>query len=58
MLERQRLIYKHPVRYSWRRPWTGISERNTDDQAAGRMVQGQRNRSLKRRRLVMCLRSL
>jgi len=48
------------VRYRdcWCRPWTGISGRNAGDQAAGRMVQGQRNWSLKRRRLVMCLRSL
>ena len=39
----------------WRRPWTGISWQNASDQATGRMVQGQRNRSLKRRRLAMCL---
>jgi len=35
-----------------------ISGQNTGDQAAGRVAQGQRNQSLKRRRLVMCLRSL
>jgi len=41
-----------------RRPWTGISGRNAGNQAAGRVAQGQRNQSLNRRRLLMCLRSL